>query len=148
MNKFKIISFYAFVHFDDLQFISEFIKNECKKSKIAGLVILAKEGNLKRVKIGKCDKEDGIMKRFSSLNTSSPIDLKIIGYLKGYEKDWHRYFKEHRIKGEWFDFNKPASCKSNITFLTDAGESLSPIFIESFRDPTGIPSFRKSSTIS
>ena len=68
--------------------------------------ILAKEGNLKRVKIGKCDKEEGIMKRFSSLNTSSPIDLKIIGYLKGYEKDWHRYFKEHRIKGEWFDFNK------------------------------------------
>ena len=44
MNKFKIISFYAFVHFDDLQFISEFIKNECKKSKITGLVILAKEG--------------------------------------------------------------------------------------------------------
>ena len=68
--------------------------------------ILAKEGDLKRVKIGKCDKEEGIMKRLSSLNTSSPIDLKIIGYLKGYEKDWHRYFKEHRIKGEWFDFNK------------------------------------------
>ena len=44
MNKFKIISFYAFIHFDDLQFISEIIKNECKKSKIAGLVILAKEG--------------------------------------------------------------------------------------------------------
>ena len=43
MNKFKIISFYAFIHFDDLQFISEIIKNECKKSKIAGLVILAKE---------------------------------------------------------------------------------------------------------
>jgi hypothetical protein len=68
--------------------------------------ILAKEGNLKRIKIGRCDKEDGIMKRFSSLNTSSPIDLKIIGYLKGYEKDWHKYFKEHKIKGEWFDFNK------------------------------------------
>ena len=48
--------------------------------------ILAKEGNLKRVKIGKCEKEEGIIKRFSSLNTSSPIDLKIIGYLKGYEK--------------------------------------------------------------
>ena len=44
MNKFKIISFYAFIHLDDLQFISEIIKNECKKSKIAGLVILAKEG--------------------------------------------------------------------------------------------------------
>ena len=44
MNKFKIISFYAFINFDDLQFISEIIKNECKKSKIAGLVILAKEG--------------------------------------------------------------------------------------------------------
>ena len=68
--------------------------------------VLAKEGSLKRVKIGKCEKEDGIIKRFSSLNTSSPIDLKIIGYLKGYEKDWHKYFKEHRIKGEWFDFNK------------------------------------------
>ena len=27
----------------------------------------------------------GEIKRFSSLNTSSPIDLKIIGYLKGYE---------------------------------------------------------------
>ena len=25
MNKLKIISFYAFVHFDDLKFISEFI---------------------------------------------------------------------------------------------------------------------------
>jgi len=68
--------------------------------------VLAKEGNLKRVKIGRCDKEDGIIKRFSSLNTSSPIDLKIIGYLKGYEKDWHNYFKEHKVKGEWFDFNK------------------------------------------
>jgi len=68
--------------------------------------ILAKEGNLKRVKIGRCDKENGIIKRFSSLNTSSPIDLEIIGYLKGYEKDWHRFFKEEKIKGEWFDFNK------------------------------------------
>ena len=30
-----------------------------------------------------------------------------------------------------------------LIFLTDAGESLSPIFIESFLEPTGIPSFKK-----
>ena len=81
--------------------------------------ILAKEGNLKRVKIGKCDKEEGIIKRFSSLNTSSPIDLKIIGYLKGYEKDWHRYFKEHRIKGEWFDFECTGSFPDWLSEMVD-----------------------------
>ena len=49
---------------------------------------------------------------------------------------------------EWFDFNRPASWRSNITFLTDAGESFSPNFIDNFLEPTGIPSFKKSSTIS
>ena len=65
-----------------------------RKNLIMFILSWQRKGNLKRVKIGRSDKEDGIMKRFSSLNTSSPVDLKMIGYLKGYEKDWHKYFKE------------------------------------------------------
>ena len=48
----------------------------------------------------------------------------------------------------WLDFKRPASWRSYITFLTEAGDNFSPIFIDSFLDPTGFPSFKKSSTIS
>ena len=91
MNKFKIISFYAFIHFDDLQFISEIIKNECKKSKIAGLVILAKEGingtlsgfekNLDRLieqltnEVFKCDMN--VKEAFSKIAPFARIKVKI-----------------------------------------------------------------------
>ena len=91
MNKFKIISFYAFIHFDDLQFISEIIKNECKKSKIAGLVILAKEGingtlsglendidkfkELLSKKICKC--EINLKESFSKIPAFTKIKVKI-----------------------------------------------------------------------
>ena len=44
MSKFKILSFYAFINIDDLCQKAAFIKNECEKNKITGLVILAKEG--------------------------------------------------------------------------------------------------------
>ena len=44
MSKFKILSFYAFINIDDLCKKAAFIKNECEKNKITGLVILAKEG--------------------------------------------------------------------------------------------------------
>ncbi|MFL2803247.1 MAG: rhodanese-related sulfurtransferase [Paracoccaceae bacterium] len=44
MSKFKILSFYAFINIADLRQKAAFIKNECEKNKITGLVILAKEG--------------------------------------------------------------------------------------------------------
>ena len=44
MSKFKILSFYAFINIADLCQKAAFIKKECEKNKITGLVILAKEG--------------------------------------------------------------------------------------------------------
>lgn len=57
------------------------------------------------VKIG-FTKEDPI-KRLSTLKTSSPFDLKIIGLIETdncvkKESDLHNIYKEKRVKGEWF----------------------------------------------
>ena len=58
----------------------------------------------RRVKIGKSETEEGVYNRFSTANTYCPIEIKLLGFLKGYERDWHEYFKNYRIKGEWFNF--------------------------------------------
>lgn len=58
----------------------------------------------RRVKIGKSEKEEGVYNRFCTANTYCPTEIKLLGYLKGYERDWHEYFKDFRVKGEWFNF--------------------------------------------
>jgi len=59
----------------------------------------------RRVKIGKSQKEDGVQERVKAVSTYCPVEIKLLGYLKGYEKDWHSYFADYRNKGEWFKFD-------------------------------------------
>tara|TARA_R110000751_G_scaffold305968_1_gene423362 strand:+ start:90 stop:1040 length:951 start_codon:yes stop_codon:yes gene_type:complete len=66
------------------------------------------------VKIGMSSTENGVLSRFEAANTYNPIGLKLLGYLKGYERDWHNYFKEHKIKGEWFSFKEIKSILANL----------------------------------
>jgi len=43
--------------------------------------------------------------RFADLRTSTPLDLSLLGVLKGsrpLERDLHRLFSEHRVRGEWY----------------------------------------------
>ena len=44
MDNFKIISFYAFKNLENLSIKAEYLKLECKKKNITGLIILAEEG--------------------------------------------------------------------------------------------------------
>ena len=68
----------------------------------------------RRVKIGKSGTEHGALKRCEAANTYSPDGLKFLGYVKGYEKDWHNYFAEYRTKGEWFSFEKIKPILANL----------------------------------
>jgi len=68
----------------------------------------------RKVKIGMSSTENGVLSRFESANTYNPMGLKLLGYLKGYEKDWHDYFKEHRVKGEWFSFREIKNILANL----------------------------------
>ena len=68
----------------------------------------------RRVKIGMSGTEHGALKRCEAANTYNPDGLKFLGYVKGYEKDWHNYFAEYRTKGEWFSFEKIKPILANL----------------------------------
>jgi hypothetical protein len=92
-----------------------FLKNQTKfKSNIAkkednslcGVYLIQADNGL--TKIG-CTKN--IINRFSVLKTSSPCDLKIIGFVNStsqydLEREIHNYFSDRRVKGEWFDLSE------------------------------------------
>jgi len=55
-----------------------------------------------RIKIGKTVKHP--MERLKALSCGSASDLELLGVIhKNMESLYHEEFKEHRIKGEWFD---------------------------------------------
>jgi hypothetical protein len=65
------------------------------------------EGN-KLIKIGKTW---NLKKRMCSLNSASPIELKLIGYCEtkypdNLEQYLHKLFEDYRIRGEWFNLTK------------------------------------------
>lgn len=57
----------------------------------------------RRIKIGVANNP---MSRFRSIQCGSPTELRIVGLIWGprtNEKKLHRKFREHRVRGEWFD---------------------------------------------
>ena len=78
------------------------------------LVTQNKRDEDRRVKIGMSGTEHGVLKRCEAANTYNPDGLKFLGYVKGYEKDWHNYFAEYRTKGEWFSFEKIKPILANL----------------------------------
>jgi predicted GIY-YIG superfamily endonuclease len=55
-----------------------------------------------------------IPKRLSSLQTSNPTKLKLLGFVEHenayqLEQDIHAYLKDYKINGEWFRFEGLAS---------------------------------------
>jgi len=80
----------------------QLINDKPKQSKTNIYFIQPINGGL--VKIGSAK---NIQDRFKSLQTGSPVILKIIKTIKDvsydYEFNLHRRFKEYRKHGEWFD---------------------------------------------
>ncbi len=69
--------------------------------------ILQREPNKRYVKIGRSDKgEQGVLNRLSSLQTASPFDLILLGYLKNASENfWHDHYSDYKVKREWFDLS-------------------------------------------
>jgi hypothetical protein len=67
--------------------------------------VLQRHPNKRYVKIGRSDKgEQGVLNRLSHLQTSTPFELVLLGYLKNSDENfWHRHYSDFRIKREWFD---------------------------------------------
>ncbi len=73
----------------------------------AGFVYLVQAGDLYRFKIG-CATD--LENRLSTLRTSSPVPLSLLGAKKvmdmyAEEESWHKRFSKTRAKGEWFDLD-------------------------------------------
>lgn len=71
----------------------------------SGFVYLIRAESLDRFKIGCASDVD---KRFSTLQTASPLRLRLIATkqasdMYSEESKWHELFAPNRIKGEWFD---------------------------------------------
>jgi hypothetical protein len=55
-----------------------------------------------KIKIGK---SQGVTERLRTIQSMSPVPLKMIGYVVGYtmtERALHKRFADHRAHGEWF----------------------------------------------
>lgn len=71
-------------------------------------VYIVRFQNTETYKIGITKK---LKKRISQLSTGSPHNIMIEYFIatehyKSLEKHFHKIFKNHRVKGEWFRFNK------------------------------------------
>ena len=49
--------------------------------------------------------EEAVLNRLKSCQTGNPNKIYLLGYMFGSESQWHKHFREHRGKGEWFRFN-------------------------------------------
>jgi len=66
--------------------------------------ILQNETHVKQCKIGKSANDLGVWKRYLSNGTGNPKATFLLGYLKNSNEEyWHNYFRQYRIKGEWFN---------------------------------------------
>lgn len=79
--------------------------NEAIANSVQGYVYLIKFGN--EYKIGN---SNNVERRFREIRTQMPYSGKIIhtiatGDPEGIEAYWHQYFKEKRLKGEWFNLS-------------------------------------------
>lgn len=74
-----------------------------------GHVYFIKHKNFSPVKIG-YTKDNDVMNRVNSFNTSSPFGIELLGSIKTYnpeliEKEIHNELKDLRLNGEWFDID-------------------------------------------
>ena len=69
------------------------------------------------VKIGKSNCEKGVLSRFSGIQTGSPFELKLLGYLEGSEQQWHSLFEKNKTRGEWFHFKNIKYLISNLNLI-------------------------------
>jgi len=62
-------------------------------------------------------------KRILAIQSSSPVDLSLLGYLPGnesLEKRLHRFLEEHHERGEWFRYNREVHEYIDCLYLLDA----------------------------
>ncbi len=132
MKNFKILTFYSFTYLNDLPKKAEFIKKECEKNKINGLVILAEEGingtfsgdegkldimmDLVTNEICKCDMN--VKEAFSKIQAFARIKVKIKKEIVTFGIDNISSFKK---KGQYInpaDWNNFISKDNVITIDT------------------------------
>lgn len=83
----------------------------------SGFVYFIRAGRTNSVKIGYAK---NVEKRLATHQTSSPHKLELIGFLPGTiadESDWHDRFRDHRIRGEWFELAMDLRCAINALAL-------------------------------
>ncbi len=69
------------------------------------------------VKIGKSNNEAGVLSRFSSIQTGSPKELNLLGYIEGSEDEWHRMLVDHRARGEWFYYYRIKTILASLDLI-------------------------------
>src|SRR5690554_6712600 len=74
-----------------------------------GHVYFIRHKKFSPVKIGHT-KDNDVMNRVNSFNTSSPFGIELLGSIKTYkpeliEKEIHNELKDLRLNGEWFDID-------------------------------------------
>ena len=89
----------------ELEWVYFIVSDEIKKTDNEYSYSTGHSSMQRRIKIGMSKNEDGVIKRFQSISQNSPSNVYMLGYIQGYEKDWHRYFQKYRIKGEWFAYD-------------------------------------------
>lgn len=119
-------SFHSVFANKDIPKIKKIIEEADEVNKI--YFILAEDVN--KVKIGRTFNLD---ERLSTLQISSPFDLKIICHLvleKEYEGVFHKFFKEDSVRGEWFEYSE--DIKTFIDLAETKGEKGVEDFFEKF----------------
>lgn len=84
----------------------EFLRrlNSIQSEKAPSFVYFVLAPEVGRVKIGVTNAH---AKRLAALQTSSPVQLEMLGWVEGdpqREKTYHKRFAEWRVRGEWFEY--------------------------------------------
>ena len=88
-----------------------------KETKEYVYFVLYNHGIDQFVKIGKSNNEAGVMARFSSIQTGSPKELNLLGYIEGSEDEWHRMLVDHRARGEWFYYYRIKTILASLDLI-------------------------------
>lgn len=74
------------------------------------MVYFIQASTLKFIKIGYTTCAASLRRRFSSIQTGSPDKLQIIGIINDVDEEYEAYlhvmFKQHNVRGEWFEPHK------------------------------------------
>lgn len=118
--KIKNIDSYYYQKGKENQLSQTNINNDVNTNESQGFIYVIQETGTHFIKIGWTKNQDD--KRKLSLQTGNPRTFKTLFFIKGSiktEKYLHSKFKNHHIRGEWFEFNEEINLFFNNRDILD-----------------------------